>query len=405
MNIYREMKTHIRNFPAAFWVVIGATLINQAGNMALVFLVLYLHQALHFSLALSSFSFAVNSIGMLVSGLIGGTIIDRTGAARLIPISLFANGLGLMIFPFLHHYPSILLLCFFWGFCFGLFRPASQTFVSQLSTPGIHKITFSIYRLAINLGMSVGPAIGGYLAYHSFSAIFFANGTANLLAATVFLFGLSRTHSFQPMQKNLARKIELSVKWIKHDAALRIFVLGMLPVGIIFFQHESTLAIFLNRDLHFPLSFYGLLFTINTLMIVFFELALNVATMHWTYRTHFFLGTFFITLGFAGLLFASQEWHVVLLTISWTLGEMIFFPSASSYIAEIAPESLRGSYMSVFATCSNLGMLLGPWGGALVMQQWGAHGLWLACGLMGIIGMLIFYSLKERPKKMVPAEP
>lgn len=390
MNIYREITAHIRSFPSAFWVVIAATLMNQVGNMALVFLILYLNQGLHFSLGYASFAFAVFSASMLISSLVGGGLIDQFGAARIIVCALFANGMGLLIFPLLHYYPFILMACTFWGFCFGLYRPASQTLVSQLSAPGMYKITFSIYRLAINLGMSVAPAIGGYLAYHSFSAIFIANGTANILAVCIFFLGLFRTTWFTSNKANTA-KIELNLKWLKHDAAMRIFMLAMVPISIIFFQHESTLAVFLSRDLHFSLSFYGLLFTVNTLLIVFCELPLNVATMNWSYRSNFVLGSFFITLGFAGLLFATTQWQVIALTVSWTIGEMILYPSASSYIADIAPENRRGSYMSLFATASNLGMLLGPFGGALVMERFGGQGLWFACGLVGVISMMMFY--------------
>ncbi len=395
MNIYREISTHIRSFPTTFWVVIAATLMNQAGNMALVFLIVYLHEALKFSLGYASFGFATFSSCMLISGIVGGGIIDRFGPARVIVCSLFANGLVLMTFPFLHQYIIVLIACMCWGFCFGLYRPASQTLVSHLSLPGLHKITFSVYRLAINLGMSIGPAVGGYLAYHSFSAIFFANGIANILAVTIFFFGLFKTPWFYSTVEST--KKGLSLKWLKYDMALRVFVLGMVPVSIVFFQHESTLAVFLSQNLGFSLGFYGILFTINTLLIVFCELPLNVATINWTYRTNFVLGSFFITMGFAGLLFATKEWHVILLTISWTIGEMILYPAASSYITEIAPENVRGTYMSLFATASNTGMLIGPFGGALIMERFGAHGLWFACGVMGVISMSIYYWFLPAP--------
>ncbi len=168
---------------------------------------------------------------------------------------------------------------------------------------------------------------------------------------------------------------------------------------MIFFQGESTLAVFLNRDLGFPLSFYGLLFTLNTLMIVFFELILNVATMNWPYRINFMLGSFFITAGFAGNMFATEKWHIILLSILWTLGEMVLFPSASSYIADIAPEKHRGSYMSIWTTCSNLGLFLGPWAGAFIMEKIGASGLWMACGMWGMLSVIMFWYTPE-PKSI-----
>jgi len=392
MNSFILHYSRIRSFPIAFWIVIAATFINQIGNMAIVFLILYLNDHLQFSLAHASFAFVTFSTGMLISGIVGGSLVDKFGAARMMTLSLFANGTVFVFFPIAHAYFNILFLCMLVGLAYGLYRPASQTFVSQLSVPGMYKLTFSVYRLVINLGMSIGPALGGYLAYYSFTSIFFVNGIANLIASAILFAGLFRSSWFK---RRPTQPIVIGFKWLLHDAALRLFVMGMIPIFMIFFQHESTLAIFLHRNLHFPMYFYGLLFSLNTLLIVFFELPLNVATMNWPYRLNLTLGSFFITAGFAGLYFATEQWHVILLAIIWTLGEMILYPAATSYIAEIAPESRRGSYMSMYSTCTNVGMLLGPWGGAIIMEKFGASSLWVLCGWWGLIAIVILCSLSQ----------
>lgn len=390
---YQEAMKHIRSFPFEFWVVLGASLLNQIGNMGFVFLVLYCNEHLGYSLTHSTFAFAVFGASMLITGLTGGSLVDKLGAARLMIGTLIGNGCVLLIFPIIHAFTSVLIICILWGFFYGLYRPAAQTFVSHLSSTGLHKITFSLYRLIQNLGMSIGPALGGYLALHSFATIFYANGIANILAALILLAGLyhSPWMSYRP---TLELKLEMSVKWLFRDRVLRLFVLGMIPISMVFFQHESTLSVFLNHDLKFPMSFYGLLFTLNTLIIVFFELPLNVATLNWPYYKNFMLGSLFITIGFGGLTFAHLPWHIVTLAIIWTVGEMILYPSASSYIADIAPIEQRGNYMSLYSTCSNMGMVLGPWGGSFIMEYYGANGLWVTCIFWGILSIIIFQCLK-----------
>lgn len=399
MNRFYQALTHIRDFSPVFWVTIAATLLNQAGNMAFVFLIIYLTDYLHFTLTQASFAFMAFSCSVLLTGLIGGSLIDKFGAVRSMVTSLFVNGTILFFFPLLHNYAAVLFMCLLWGFSYSLYRPASQTLVTQLSTPGMHKITFSVFRLAVNLGMSIGPALGGYLAEHSFIGIFIVNSFANLLAACVLMIGLMYRNKFES-DKTPERKLELNLHWLVKDRALRLFILAMIPLCMVFFQHESTLVVFLSSNLHLPLSFYGWLFTLNTLLIVFFELPLNMFSLHWTYRTNFILGSLFITLGFFGLAAATQAWQVILLVISWTLGEMLLFPSATSYIADIAPETDRGSYMSVFYTCSNIGMFLGPWAGAIIFQHLGPTNLWLLCGLWGMISVLLF-SFQRQPKASI----
>lgn len=394
---FEQAFQHIRTFTVDFWIVIAATLINQIGNMAMVFLIMYLTQHCHYSLIQASYAFGAYSLSVLLASLFGGSLIDRSNIARLLPLTLFINGLVLLLFPLFDTHWLILLLCLIWGFASGIYRPASQTLMTQLSSKGQYKLTYSIYRLAVNLGMSIGPAIGGYLAAHAYPLIFIANGAANLFAGMILIIGLLHAHWLKPT--NHHRSLELNLKWLRHDRRLAVFVLGMVPVSMVFFQHESTLAVFLHQDLHLPLTFYGFLFTVNTLIIVCFELLLNMATMHWAYRVNFLLGSILITIAFTGLLFATQAWHVLLLTVIWTFGEMIFYPAAGSYIAEIAPEARRGTYMSIYSTCSNIGMLFGPWGGAIIMQHFGSAGLWLACGCWGAMSVIVYCYLREPAKE------
>lgn len=394
MNLYREAFLNIRKFPTSFWVVIAATLINQIGNMAFVFLVLYATEHLGLSVSEGATAFAVVSASMFLSGLLSGNLIDYFGAARSVIAAVFMNGIVLLCIPFIKNYYFFILACMAWGIFYGLYRPASQTLVSYMTVEGLHKITFSIYRLVINLGMSIGPAIGGHLAAHSFPAVFISNGIANLLAGIILMCGLFGSVWLIHQSTKDQKKI-FSIKWVKYDSALRWFLFGMILVAMIFYQHEATLPVYLKQALNLPASFYGWLFTINTLMIVFLELMLNVATMHWPYRVNFIVGAVLLSAGFAGMYFAKTMSHIIILTMIWTMGEMIIYPSASSYIAEIAPAGRRGSYMSLFNASSNLGMLIGPWTGAIVMEEWGGPSLWLMCGVWGVFSIMVFSRLRE----------
>jgi MFS family permease len=399
MNLYREAFLNIKKFPSQFWIVITATLINQIGNMAFVFLVLYATEHLGLTVSQGAVAFAVVSGSMLLSGVLSGNLIDYFVATRLVIGAVFMNGIVLLFIPLIQNYHLLILMCVAWGTFYGVYRPASQTLVSYMTVDGLHKITFSIYRLVVNLGMSIGPAIGGHLAAHSFPAVFISNGIANIIAGTILILGLSGS-LWLMHRPALEQKKIFSIKWIKYDSALRWFLIGMVPVSMVFYQHTSTLSVFLKQNLHLSASFYGWLFTLNTLMIVFLELALNVATINWPYRVNFIMGTALISAGFAGMYFAKSMNHIIILTIIWTIGEMILYPSASSYIAEIAPTERRGSYMSLFNGSTTLGLLMGPWTGAIIMEQFGAHSLWMACGIWGLFSIGVFSFLKAHSKSL-----
>lgn len=396
MQQFKEAFQQIKLLPKLFWLIVAATLLNQLGNMAFFFLVLYATHYLGFTLPQSSIIFAVFGGSMLLSGLVSGFFIDKLGTARIILWTLAANGIILLFFPLIHSYLFCILFTFLWGLSMGIYRPATQTLISLLANPKYYQVIYSIYRLALNLGLSIGPAVGGYLAtYYSFPLIFIVNGIANLLAALILLPGLVNAPAFNtPVAAAEPNKL-WEFKSLKTDAALRLFLLASIPIFMVFFQFESPLSMYVSDYLHLPLSFYGLLFTINTLMIVSLEFSLNVLIMQWTYRSNFILGSLFLLVGFAGMYFANTQGQIIILVISWTMGEMIMFPAANSYIAQISTLSNRGKYISLYNTATNISMLLGPWSGTMIIATWGYKNLWLICGLWGLISVILFSKLKE----------
>lgn len=399
MTTLRNTLTNIQQLPQNFWVVIGATFINQLGMMSLVLLIPYLTIHLQLSLPLASLTLAICTFSLLLSGLLGGPLADRFGPRRIMMSSLLLNGLILFIFSFVSHFLLIVLISSLYGFTLGVYRPASQALLTRLSKPGTYKITFSIFRLAINLGMSLGPAVGGYLATYSFSSIFVINAITSLLGGLILFFGLPK--SKEHLVATRMTRFDLGLKYLKKDPALKLFILGMVPIAMVFYQHSSILSLFLHQDLHFSLGFYGLMLSLNTLMIAFLELPLNIATMSWSFRRSLTIGAFIVTLGFSGYLFATTHWAVIICTIIWTIGEMVLMPSASAYIAEIAPPDHRGSYMSIFSTSTNIGFFFGPWLGGLIMHWLTSTGLWISCGVLGICSVLIF-SFTQKQLKLTP---
>src|SRR5262249_17820364 len=149
--------------------------------------------------------------------------------------------------------------------------------VSDLAPTPLRRQAFALNRLAINLGMSVGPAAGGFLAAHSFQMLFWVDGATSIAAAAILFFFPLRLHSVdahaagaKPSRGAIAGK------------RLRDVILWLLPVILVFFQHEGPLPVWMVEALGLPTQSFGLLFTLNTLLIVFLEVRLNGLTAHWS---------------------------------------------------------------------------------------------------------------------------
>jgi predicted MFS family arabinose efflux permease len=145
-----------------------ATLVNRAGTMVLPFLTLYLTVDRRLPAATAGLALSIYGTAAIVIAPLAGRLSDRLGGLRIIKLSLFLSALVLFIFPFAQSLTSILVMTAVWAIVNEAFRPPSMSIIGDLAGPAQRKAAFALSRLAINLGMSIGPVIGGFLAMRSF---------------------------------------------------------------------------------------------------------------------------------------------------------------------------------------------------------------------------------------------
>ncbi|KAB2878177.1 MFS transporter [bacterium] len=383
--------------PRELWIVFATTLINRMGMMALPFLVLYLTRSLNFSSAQASYIYVGYGVGALVTAPFAGKLSDLVGHRRLMLLSLFMTGAVLLAFPLASDFFIVLIVTLIWAVVSEAYRPSSLAVIMDLSLPEQRKAAYALQRLAINIGMSFGPAIGGFLVLVSYPLLFIVNGLTTLVSGIVFLILPWRV---QEHHTDVSDKIDLKspptpkLNSFK-DLKLIFFLAAMLPVVIVFFQHASSMSLFLVNDLLLPESAYGILFTINTGLIILIEVAMNIAMAHWPYRRALTLGTFLIAAGFGAMAFANGMPAVAVTVVIWTFGEMIVLPTAAAYMGHIAPASRRGEYMGLYQMMFGLAFIIGPWLGLHLYEHFNAQVLWAAMFGIGILSTLMMRQLRE----------
>jgi predicted MFS family arabinose efflux permease len=396
MNIWRSLK----GLPRDVWILALATLINRAGTMVLPFLVLYLTRELGFSPSRAGFVLGVYGAGALVAAPISGRLTDRIGPLPVMRASLVLAGLLIYLLPLARSFPAVVALTFFWAIATDLFRPANLVIVADIVPADRLKQAYALSRLSINLGMSIGPAAAGFIAERSFTWIFIANGTTTLIAAIVLVtvpFATSQVYTGRH-EPNRARSF-LDVLAID-DRRMVLFLCAVFLMGVVFFQIDGPLPLFLVQDLSLSPAFYGGLFTLNTLMIVFMEVPLNSATSHWPHRRALAIGAALFAIGEGVWAFAAGPTIIVIGMIIWTFGEMMLFPQASAYVAEIAPPSRRGEYMGAYSFAFSLAFAISPWAGTTSYARFGFRNFWLGVFVIGAIsmGMMLLVKTEQHEK-------
>jgi predicted MFS family arabinose efflux permease len=383
--------------PREVWLLFATNLINRAGMMVLPFLVLYLTRELGFSLARAGSMLAIYGASAIVFGPVGGRLSDRIGALPVMRASLIASGCVLLLFPLAKSFPSVATMTVLWAGCAEMFRPASLAAITHVVAPKQRRQAFALNRLAINLGMSIGPALGGFLATVSFRAMFAVDAVTTLIAGAVL--ALAPWRSFSGVNSEAANRqgVRIGPATIFHDTFFLIFLGGAFLVGIVFFQHESALPLYLVQYLHLSPAFYGMLFTINTLLIVGLEVPIVTATAHWPNTRSLIIGCLLFAIGFGALGVIDSPAGVIATVVVWTFGEMMLFPAMAAHLAEIAPESRRGAYMGAYSMSLSLALTVGPWMGTQLLAMFGPVTVWsVMFGLGALAAALMVFAAPRR---------
>src|SRR5882724_10526130 len=254
--------------------------------------------------------------------------------------------------------------------------------------------------LGLTLGMSVGPAVGGFLATVSFPLLFVVDGASALAAGLV----LTALLAWRPLARLAAGRLgddPLALENRPGTSVLRdpravVFLTGVFFMGVVFYQHEGAMPLFLVRDLHYRESFYGLLFVVNTVLIVLVEVPLNLAMAGWSHRWTMVLGAVLYALGFGSMAVLHSAPGLLLSAVVWTFGEMIAIPASSAYAADIAPPGRTGQHAGAYASMFSLAILVGPWAGAIALEQFGGTALWLGILVIGLLSAAVLTLTDQR---------
>ena len=388
--------------PREVWLLFATNLINRAGMMVLPFLIVYLTRELHFSPGQAGLAFALYGGAAMFAGPIGGRLSDRIGALPVMRASLLLSGSVVLLFPLARSVAAVYIVTAVWAACAELFRPASLAALTQVVLPNQRKAAYALNRLAINLGMSIGPALGGFLAAVSFRSMFVVDALTTLTAGVVLVAAQWRPTATREVKSGQAQAPMPNGVW--GNSRLLLFLIATFLVSIVFYQHESSLPLYMVQGLSLSPAFYGSLFTINTLMIVALEVPINRATAEWPHAWALVAGCMLIALGFGGMGLVSAASGILVTTVVWTFGEMMLFPAMAAHLGDIAPEAQRGAYMGAYSMSLSLALTVGPWLGTQLLSRLGPAVLWffmfalgaLAAGLMG-------FAAPHRRMSRVPA--
>ncbi len=386
-RLYREA---FSGLPREIWLLSLITLVNRAGTMVLPFFALFLIRDRGMGVAAAGQLVALYGVGSIAGSFLGGWLSDRVGSIRAQQFSLVSAGVGYLVILQVESLGALSLVILLSSVAAEGFRPAVMTSIAHRAPPGLQARSFALLRLAINLGMAIGPALGGVLALHSYSLLFIVDASTSWLAALLLAWMVRRRG---PSGAEQEPRPPASARSPWRDGPFLLLALLVTAMAASLFQVFSTMPIHLRQSYGLREDGIGMVLAFNATLIVLFEMVLT----HWAEKRNRLLligvGSFLIGAGLALLPLGSSLAWAALSTAVWTLGEMLVLPLTNTVVAERAAAGKRGSYMGLYTVAFSMAFVIAPLGGTWVYERLGPEVLWFGLGGFGVLLFLAALAL------------
>jgi len=358
VNLY---KTSFTGLSREAWLLSVIMLINRSGTMVLPFMTLYLTgKDMNRTLSEAGFVMALFGLGSIVGAYFGGKFSDKIGFYKVQLFTLLGGGVMFIILGQVKSYPLICVFTFLLSMVNEAFRPANSSAIAFYSTTENRTRSYSLNRLAINLGWAVGASIGGLIAAFDYELLFWVDGITNVLAAVLLFYFLKPTIQLKKEEVKI-EEVPENMSAYKDKTYLWFLVLTTL-FACCFVQLFTTIPKYFRDDLLLNERYIGLIMAINGIIIVAIEMVLIYSLEKKNKNTQYIIiGLVLCAMAFFSLLIPGNAKFISLMMILFiTIGEIMAMPFMNTFWTQRSNSQNRGQYAALYTISWGLANTLGP---------------------------------------------
>ncbi len=369
-------------------------------GLSLPFFTVYLISQKGLSTAMAGLVIALSAFSRSFASALAGEMSDAFGRKNIMLWGLGTEivamlGLGLCI-EYKTQTGWLLLFYFLTTFLGAAFRPASNAWVTDNTTPKQRVEAFGIIRVGLNLGWALGPAVGGFLVRFSYSYAFYL--TALAYALTIWYVNRILPNDSALCKANKRRPQFVALVTALKDKRLAKLCLYVLLITAVNSQLVVGLSVHCNTYLHMPEYYIGWFFTINGLAVVFLQYHASRLMQRMRLSSSMLLGCVLYAVGYGSVGFFGSFTPIAFGVLLAALGELIVSPGEQTLASNIASSQTRGRYLGLIMVFYNMGSSLGffaaGWLGQYVAPVF-LPGPWLIVGAVALAAGIGFYFLRR----------
>jgi predicted MFS family arabinose efflux permease len=379
------------------WYLCVVMLINRAGTMVVPFLSIYCIQQLHFSIVQAGIIMTLYGMGALAGGFVGGKLVDKIGFYDLQIAALISGGLLYISIGFLHSFLVLAIGTFVLSFCNESVRPANSTAVAHYSTDSNRTRSYSLNRLAVNLGWAVGGGLGGFLASINYHLLFWVDGCTNVLAAVLLLLLMPRA----AVAKTIKKPDEIIIKTSAYkDKVYMFFIFLATLFAVCFYQFMIMQPVFFKIDWHFSERVIGFLMALNGILIVVIEMVMVHKLEGKRNGMVYIIGG--VALGSIGYVLLNILPPTVLaatiVVIIITFSEMLAMPFMNSFWVSRTTAHNRGEYAALYSMSWSAAQIIAPFLGSNLINYGGFSLMWWVLGAVSMLSSIGYWWMYRRQR-------
>ena len=401
--------SRVLDFSFKVWILAAGRLLSEIGTgFTMFYAPIFFVNQVGLSSTLVGVALGSGSIAGVAGRFLGGQGVDspKWGRRKTLLASAAVSVLADIVLSLTANFPTLILGNLLMGFGIGMYWPATEAAIIDLTKPEQRNEAFAITRLADSLGLSLGVVLGGALIANSgnYRTLFVIDGISFAVFFAVIYFAIAETYKFKPqLDKTSENRWTLALR----DRAFMVFIAVNILFTIYLSQVQSTMPLYLKNFVQldtgtgFSEKVISGLFTWHIAFAAVCQLPaawlLNrfnrVAGLTFSFLLW---GLAFVLVWLTGIMPDNLLiWAILTLGIM-SLGMVTYTPIASGLVADLAPESLRGVYLSINSQCWAIGYFIGPplGGWALDHPQFTGY-FWLICAASVLLGIGVLQYLRQ----------
>jgi predicted MFS family arabinose efflux permease len=386
------------------WWLAVVMLVNRSGTMVVPFMTMYMTQHIGVSISKAGFVMSLFGTGAVIGALIGGKLTDKYGYYYIQITTLIGGGIMFIVLGQMHSYTAICFCTFLLAFVNEAFRPANSVAVAHYSKEENRTRSYSLNRLAINLGWAVGGGLGGFIASYNYNLLFWVDGITNLSGAALLYFVLAPSRNIATPGKTTHEKVIGQTAY--SDINYMIFIFLLFLFAMCFFQLFTTIPVFYKEHFHLTVFFIGIIMTTNGIIISVFEM-ITIFKLEGKRPLLHFISLGVVLVGVAYLMLnvpvLNKAMLAMMIMLLFTFGEILSMPFMNSYFISRTRPHNRGQYAALYTVAWASAQAVGPFIGGLVAENYGYKMLWFLVGGICFLIAVLYSLLHKKGETIVPA--